>query len=78
MTLKAAENLNLNRIGEIKEGYYADLVLFNPDSIKDKATFDNSTLKSEGINFVFVSGEIVYANQMLTKVYSGRIIKRIN
>lgn len=78
MTLKAAQNLNLNKIGQIKEGYYADLVLFNLDSIKDKATFENSTLKSEGINFVFVSGEIAYANQMLTKVYSGRIIKRIN
>lgn len=78
VTLQAAKNLNLNKIGEIKKGYYADLVLFDPDSIKDKATFENSSLKSGGINFVFVSGEIVYANQMPTKVYSGRIIKRIN
>lgn len=78
VTLQAAKNLNLEKIGEIKQGYYADLVLFDPDSVKDKATFENNSLKSEGINFVFVSGEIVYFNQMPTKVYSGRIIKKNN
>lgn len=78
VTLQAAKNLNLEKIGEIKQGYYADLVLFDPDSVKDKATFENNSLKSEGINFVFVSGEIVYSNQMPTKVYSGRIIKKNN
>ena len=76
MTLQAAKNLNLNKIGEIKVGHYADLVLFDPTSIKDKATFENSSLKSEGIKFVLVSGEIVYANQRPTRVYSGRIIKK--
>jgi N-acyl-D-amino-acid deacylase len=65
-------------IEEIKEGYYANLVLFDPDSNKDKATFENSTLRAEGLNFVFVSGKIVYSNQMPKKVYSVRIIKRIN
>jgi len=78
MTLQAAKNLNLKNIGEIKEGYFADLVLFDIDSIKDKATFENSSLKSEGINYVIVSGEIVYSNQIPKKVYSGRLIKRIN
>jgi len=76
VTLQAAENLNLDKIGEIKEGYFADLVLFDPDSIKDKATFENNSLKSEGIIFVMVSGEIVYSNQASTGVFSGRIIER--
>lgn len=78
MTLQAATNLNLEKIGAIKEGYYADLVLFDPNSIKDKATFENSALKSEGIRSVMVSGEVVYVNQTPTKVYSGRIVKRTN
>lgn len=78
MTAQAAKNLNLEKIGEIKEGYYADLVLFDPDTVKDKATFENSSLKSEGINFVMVSGKIVYADKMPTNVYSGRIIKKTN
>ena len=76
MTFQAAENLNLDKIGKIKEGYYADLLLFNPNTIKDNATFENSSLKSEGINFVMVSGKIVYSIQTPTNVYSGRIIKR--
>ncbi len=78
MTLQAAENLNLNKIGEIKEGNYADLVLFDPNTIKDKATFENSTLKSEGIDLVIVSGKIVYADQMPKMVYSGRIVNKNN
>jgi len=78
VTLQAAKNLNLKNIGEIKEGYFADLVLFDLDAIKDKATFENSSLKSEGINYVIVSGEIVYSNQIPKNVYSGRLIKRIN
>ena len=68
--------MNLDKIGKIKEGYYADLLLFNPNTIKDNATFENSSLKSEGINFVMVSGKIVYSIQTPTNVYSGRIIKR--
>ena len=76
MTAQAAKNLNLEKIGEIKKGYYADLVLFDPVTVKDKATFENNSLKSEGINFVMVSGKIVYVNQMPTEVYSGRIIKK--
>ena len=78
MTFQAAKNLNLKNIGEIKEGYFADLVLFDIDSIKDKATFENSSLRSKGINYVIVSGEIVYSNQIPKKIYSGRLIKRIN
>lgn len=76
MTLQAAKNLNLENIGEIKEGYFADLVLFNPNTIKDNATFENNALKSDGINFVMVSGEVVYVSQTPTNVYSGRVIKR--
>ena len=78
MTFQAAKNLNLTNIGEIKEGYFADLVLFDIDSIKDKATFENSSLRSKGINYVIVSGEIVYSNQIPKNIYSGRLIKRIN
>lgn len=76
MTLQAANNLNLEKIGEIKEGYYADLVLFDSKLIKDNATFENNAQKSDGITFVIVSGEIVYVNQAPTMVYSGRVIKR--
>jgi len=76
MTAQAANNLNLDNIGMIKEGFFADLVLFDPNTIKDKATFENSSLKSEGFQFVMVSGQIVYANQSPTNIYSGRIIKR--
>ena len=78
MTAQAAHNLSLDSIGIIREGFFADLVLFNANTIKDKATFENSSLPSEGLEFVMVSGQIVYADQSPTKVFSGRIIKRAN
>lgn len=76
MTGQTAQNLNLKDIGLIKKGYHADLVLFDPGEIRDKATFENSTLKSEGIILVMVSGKIVYQDQQPTQVFPGRVIKR--
>lgn len=76
MTGQSAENIGLENIGFIKEGYYADLVLLDPDNFIDKATFKENTLRSEGLYMVLVSGAIVYQKQKPTKVYSGRVIKR--
>lgn len=76
MTLQVAKNLNIDSIGIIKKGFYADLVLFNPKTIKDNATFSEKTLRSDGINCVFVSGKIVYTNNAPTEVFPGRIIKK--
>ena len=75
MTSQAAENLDLERIGQIREGYFADLVLFDPKKIADRATFRNSTLRSAGIHLVMVSGTIVYANEKPVGAFPGRVIK---
>lgn len=76
MTAQGAENIGLDSIGYIREGYYADLILFNPDEFVDKATFKEGQLRATGLDLVFVSGEIVYANSSPTFTYPGRVIKR--
>jgi len=76
MTAQAAENLGLDSIGIIKEGYYADLVLFNTDSFVDNATYEKSSLRATGIEMVMVSGLSVYQDQSPTKIYAGRVLKR--
>lgn len=76
MSLQAAMNLDLDNIGSITNGFYADLVLFNPETIKDNATYEQSTLRATGIEMVMVSGIVVYSNQKPTQKYSGRIVKR--
>ena len=76
MTGQAAENIGLEDIGILKEGAYADLILFDPDNFKDQADYKNSTAKATGLRLVMVSGEIVYEKGEATSVYSGRVLKR--
>ena len=45
--------------GEIKPGYFADLVLFNPDTIADNTTAQKTAKRPTGIEKVFINGELV-------------------
>ncbi len=76
MTYQAAENLNLSKIGLIKPGYYADLVLFDPEIVADHATYQEPHALTTGISWVMVSGEIVSEAGKPTEVFPGRVIKR--
>lgn len=75
VSFQAAQNLALDSVGLIKEGYYADLILFDPKIIKDNATYEQSNLRASGIEMVMVSGKIVYKDQSPTGNYPGRILK---
>jgi N-acyl-D-amino-acid deacylase len=55
-----AQTFNLNDRGIISEGALADLVLFNPDELADRADFANPHTPAEGIVFTMSRGEIVY------------------
>ena len=75
-TGQSAENIALDSIGYIREGYYADLVLFDPKLVKDNATYAKSNLKASGIKLVIVSGEVVYKDNRPTMAYPGRVIMK--
>jgi len=74
MTLLSATNIGLKDRGVIKEGAFADLVLFDADNTKDNATFSDSTLKSEGIHSVWVNGIRVLNNGEFSGELPGRIL----
>jgi N-acyl-D-amino-acid deacylase len=76
MTGLTAEHLGIKNRGIITPNYFADLVLFNPETVKDNATIQNPTALSTGIELVWVNGEIVYQNQKATGKFSGRFLKR--
>lgn len=78
MTQQAATNLNLKKIGEIKPGYYADLVLFDPVTVADHATSDHPHALSTGIIKVIVNGIEVLNENGPTQQFSGRTIRRTN
>ena len=76
MSRLAARNVGIAERGSIEPGYYADLVLFDPDSFVDKATFENPNELSTGVNTVWVNGQIVYTDGQTTGVFAGRAIAR--
>ena len=53
---------HVQRIKElVREGFYADLVIIDPDRIRDRATFENPHQFSEGVDYVFVAGTAIVA-----------------
>lgn len=75
MTGKAARKLNLKERGLVREGYFADLVIFDPDRIADKATYDDPHQPADGIEWVFVNGVAVIADGKPTGERSGRVLR---
>ncbi len=61
--------------GTIREGYMADLVIFDLDDIEDRATFSNPHQYPEGIEHVLISGEYMVKNGQLTDNLPGRVIR---
>jgi len=76
MTGLTAEHLGFTDRGLITPGYYADLVLFDPATVKDNATIQNSKALSTGIAMVWVSGQLVFQDQQATGILPGTFIKR--
>lgn len=76
MTGLTAEQLGIAERGLISPGHYADLVLLNPDTVLDKADIQNGKALSDGIEKVWVNGQIVYENKRPTGRYPGALIYR--
>jgi N-acyl-D-amino-acid deacylase len=74
MTSLPAQRLNWKDRGVIREGAFADLVLFNPDTVIDHATYINPTALSTGIEKVFVNGTLVWDSGKATGSKPGSII----
>ena len=78
MTALPAEHLGLKNRGIIASGNYADLVLFNPDTVQDNARIGNNRALSTGIEAVWVAGKLVYQNQKATGTHPGVLIRRVS
>ena len=74
MTSLPASNLKIKKRGRLVKGYYADLAIFDPDSIRDMATFENPQQYAIGMKHVFVNGVQVLSNGQHTNAKPGRII----
>jgi len=75
MTSLPAGRLGLNDRGIVAEGMIADLVIFDPDTVQDTATYENPKTYPEGIPFVIVNGQIVKDNGIQTDALPGEALK---
>jgi N-acyl-D-amino-acid deacylase len=76
MTGLSAQTFGLNDRGVVREGAFADLVVFDPDSIEDRATFDNPKQAAAGIDLVIVNGREAWADGRPMPQRSGRFVSR--
>jgi N-acyl-D-amino-acid deacylase len=84
MTLNPAKTMGLNDRGLIKEGYWGDVVIFDPETVAHKATFKNCLELSQGINhdvypegiiYTIVNGVVVVKKGKLTGARPGQVIR---
>lgn len=71
-----AQILGISDRGILKEGNWADIVLFDPETIGDTATYEEPEIYPEGIQHVFVNGKLVVDQQSLTGDLPGRVLRR--
>ena len=76
MTGQSAARLTLKDRGVLKQGAFADVVVFDAATIADKATFENPAQYPVGIDFVFVNGVAAVEAGKFTDARAGRVIKR--
>ena len=75
MTSFPAQKLGLRDRGLILEGMWADIVVFDPAKIIDKATYQNPHQYPEGIEYVIVNGKVVIEKGEHTGVLPGKTLR---
>ncbi|MFK7890707.1 MAG: amidohydrolase family protein [Granulosicoccus sp.] len=75
MTARPAEVFGLERRGQIRTGWHADLVLFDANTIIDRATYESPTEPSVGVEMVMVNGAAVLQNGQITENRPGRFLR---
>ena len=76
MTSGPAQMLGLDRRGELRAGYFADIVVFDPTTIADTATFTEPHQFPVGIDYVLVNGTLTLDHGKHTEARAGRVLRR--
>jgi N-acyl-D-aspartate/D-glutamate deacylase len=76
MSLLPAQRIGLTDRGCIAPGMAADLVVFDPASVRDRATYEDPHQYPEGIAWVFIRGEAIVDHQEHTGALAGQVLTR--
>jgi N-acyl-D-amino-acid deacylase len=75
MTSLPADNLSLKDRGRLRPGAFADLVVFDPNTIQDHATFEKSHQLSTGVSYVIVNGKLALKDGKATGAATGKVVR---
>jgi N-acyl-D-amino-acid deacylase len=70
-----AQRMRFTDRGVLKQGMWADVVVFDPATIRDQATFENPNQLSQGMNYVLVNGVPVIDQGKMTGALPGRVVR---
>jgi dihydroorotase/N-acyl-D-amino-acid deacylase len=70
-----AQRMRLTDRGVLKSGMWADAVVFDPETIKDLATFENPNQLSQGMEYVLVNGILVIDQGKMTGAKPGKVLR---
>ncbi len=76
MTAMPAARIGLRERGQLRLGWFADVVVFDPRTVIDRATFEEPHRYPLGVEWVFVNGGIAVEDGAFRDVRSGRVLKR--
>lgn len=76
MTSLPAKQFSISQRGQLQEGYYADVLVFDPQTIGDTATYDRPARYSVGMDTVIVNGQIAFSRGVPTGTLAGRVLRR--
>jgi dihydroorotase/N-acyl-D-amino-acid deacylase len=75
MTGMPASRVGLRERGVLRTGAFADITIFDPQKVRDRATFEQPNQYAEGINYVIVNGQLAVDNGARTQALAGRILR---
>ena len=75
MTGMPAANVGLKQRGLLRQGYFADITIFDPKTVIDRATFEVPNQYPVGINYVIVNGQLEVDNGQRTPVLAGKVLR---
>jgi N-acyl-D-amino-acid deacylase len=71
-----AETFRIPERGLIREGYFADVIIFNPKTVSDRSTYEQPELVADGMQFVIVNGQLAVADGKFTGTLAGRALRK--
>jgi N-acyl-D-aspartate/D-glutamate deacylase len=72
-----AEWFRIPERGLIREGYFADVIMFDPNTVMDRSTYEEPELLATGMKFVIVNGKVVVDNGLYTGLLAGRALRKV-